>query len=302
MGNPPYNKEFTGKNGYAKPLYNEFVEKYIDISSYLLFIIPARWFVGGKGIDKFTNKMLKRKDIMLIKYFKKSSDVFGNSVIIKGGICYILKNSMYNGMCKFNENQIDLSKYDIIVDPEFVNLINRIIKQKMITELYNSKGYYGVSLTDNRLYDKCTDKSIKCYVSKIKGGVKYINRDEIEKMKLNNFKVITTTASSGDNECFGNTFVGTKLEIHSESYISFSVNTENEAKSLLSYLRCKLPNLLLKLRKITQNISEITCKWIPLPPLDREWTDKEVYKYFKLSNDEIKLIKTTKIIGYKDSE
>jgi len=57
---------------------------------------------------------------------------------------------------------------------------------------------------------------------------------------------------------------------------------------------------MLSLRKISQDISEATCKWIPLPLLDREWNDEEVYKYFKLLDDEIKLIKETKIIGYND--
>ena len=54
------------------------------------------------------------------------------------------------------------------------------------------------------------------------------------------------------------------------------------------------------MRKITHNISENTCKWIPLPPLNKEWTDEEVYKHFKLSEDDIKLINDTNIIGYKN--
>jgi site-specific DNA-methyltransferase (adenine-specific) len=104
------------------------------------------------------------------------------------------------------------------------------------------------------------------------------------------------------NKCFGNIFIGKDNEIHTGSYISFKVNSEDEAKSLLSYLNCRLPNFMLSLRKISQDISEATCKWIPLPPLDRTWTDDAVYKYFKLTKDEIDLIKTTKIIGYKDKE
>jgi len=57
---------------------------------------------------------------------------------------------------------------------------------------------------------------------------------------------------------------------------------------------------MLSLRKNSQLISTNTCKWIPLVPLNKEWTDKKVYKYFKLSEGEIKLVKETKIIGYKD--
>ena len=65
-------------------------------------------------------------------------------------------------------------------------------------------------------------------------------------------------------------------------------------------MKCKFPNFMLSLRKSSQDISESTCKWIPLPPLTKEWNDDEVYKYFKLSEDEIKLIKETKISGYND--
>jgi hypothetical protein len=85
-----------------------------------------------------------------------------------------------------------------------------------------------------------------------------------------------------------------------KSYKSFKLSNENEAKSLLSYMKCKLPNFMLSLRKISQDISESTCKWTPLVPLNiKEWTDNEVYKYFKLSEEEIKLVKETKINGYK---
>jgi predicted RecB family nuclease len=57
---------------------------------------------------------------------------------------------------------------------------------------------------------------------------------------------------------------------------------------------------MLSLRKSSQDISESTCKWIPLPPLNKEWNDEDIYKYFKLSENEIKLVKETKVVGYKD--
>jgi hypothetical protein len=63
-------------------------------------------------------------------------------------------------------------------------------------------------------------------------------------------------------------------------------------------MKCKLPNLLLSIRKSSQDISEATCKWIPLPPLNKEWNDNEVYKYFKLTPEEIKLVNETDIKGY----
>jgi len=52
---------------------------------------------------------------------------------------------------------------------------------------------------------------------------------------------------------------------------------------------------MLSLRKNSQDISDSTCKWIPLPPLDTKWDDKKVYKYFKLTKNEIELIDGTHI-------
>ena len=57
---------------------------------------------------------------------------------------------------------------------------------------------------------------------------------------------------------------------------------------------------MLSMRKNSQHTSASTCKWIPLPPLNKEWTDEEVYKHFKLSEDDIKLINDTNIVGYKN--
>jgi len=57
---------------------------------------------------------------------------------------------------------------------------------------------------------------------------------------------------------------------------------------------------MLSLRKNSQHTCSSTCKWIPLPPLNKEWTDEEVYKHFNLLEEEINLINNTNIVGYKN--
>lgn len=292
IGNPPYNEELT-KIG-AKALYNKFIEKYIDNSKYLSFIIPSRWFSGGKGLDKFRNMMLNRKDLVYIQHFEDASKIFGNKVDIKGGVNYFLKSFDYNDKCKFNDSMLELNKYDIFVDSIYYDIIDRLIKYENINKNYYSQDYYKIQTNDDRLCDN--NKLIKCYVSKQKGFEKYIDKKHINK-EYKFWKLITARASHKANSGFGNMFIDNN-SVHSKSYISFGANTENEIKSLLSYMKCKLPNFMLSLRKNSQDISKNTCKWIPLPPLDREWNDNEIYKYFKLSNNDIKLIKKRKIVGY----
>jgi hypothetical protein len=297
IGNPPYNEELT-KVG-AKPLYNKFIEYYINKCKILSFIVPSRWFAGGKGLDNFRKMMINRTDILFIKHFDDASKIFGNLVEIKGGVNYFLINKEYNGLCEYNGSHVKFSNFDIILDSKYYNIVNKLLNYDKIIKYYKSQDYYKIQTNDKRLMNEYKTNYLKCYVSQQKGFIKYINKNEITKL-TNNYKIITTRASFSNNSGFGNTFIGYPYEIHTKSYISFNLNSEIEAISLLSYMKCKLPNFMLSLRKISQDISESTCKWIPLLPLNKEWNNEKVYKYFKLSEDEIELIKNTKIIGYKD--
>jgi hypothetical protein len=300
IGNPPYNEELTTKKGSATALYNKFVEYYIEKCNLLCFVMPSRWFSGGKGLDSFRKNMLERTDIVYLKHFDNASEIFGNLVSIEGGVNYFLKDINHNGDCKFNGSMNKLNKYDVFIDSKYYNIIDKILIYSMIDTIFIGQSYSGVNSNDKRLKDTETISTLKCYVSQQKGFVKYIEKKDINKDRdFNKWKVITAEANGGKG-CFGNMFIGKPKEICNQSYILFEVVNEEEAKSLLSYMKCRLPNFMLSLRKISQHICASTCKWIPLPPLNKEWTDEEVYKHFKLSEDDIKLINDTNIVGYKN--
>jgi hypothetical protein len=295
IGNPPYNEELT-KTG-AKPLYHKFIEYYLDKCNYMTFIIPSRWFAGGKGLDKFRDMMLNRKDIVYINHINDASSIFGNTVDIKGGVNHFLIDLQYKGLCNYNGSKIQLNKYDILIDSKYYNIIEKLSKYDNLTKIYLGR-FYGIESNDKRLINDNKKDYIKCYVSQQKGFIKYIKKDDIKK-EYNFYKVITARAAYEANSKFGNTFIGNLDEVHTGSYISFKVSSEKEAESLLSYMKSKLCNFMLSLRKISQDINESTCKWIPLPTLDKVWIDEEVYKYFKLTKEDINLINETNIIGYK---
>jgi site-specific DNA-methyltransferase (adenine-specific) len=298
IGNPPYNKEVLIHN-VSLPIYNEFIEYYIDKCNLLSFIIPSKWFSGGKGLDKFRKMMINRTDIVFIKHLDNACKIFGKQVDIKGGVNYFLIDSKYDGLCDYNNKLIRLNTFDIIIDGKYFEIIDKLTKYKNITDIYNSQDHYKVQSNDKRLSDN--NNLTVCFVSKQKGFIKYIDKKHInEKSNYGKWKVLTTSAAHDAHSGFGNIFIGKPNEIHCKTYIAFNINNHSEALSLLSYMKCRLPNFMLSLRKISHNLSGDTCKWIPLPPLTEEWTDYKVYNYFKLLDDEIDLIKNTKIIGYKD--
>jgi site-specific DNA-methyltransferase (adenine-specific) len=279
IGNPPYSTNPSKPD--TKPLYDKFIEKYID-GKLLLFVVPSRWFIGGKGLDGFRDFMMKRKDIVFIQHEDDATKWFGNNVEIKGGVNYFMKATSHNGLCLFNGEPYDLSKYDCIIKPKYHKIINIVINMESISKLYMGR-YFGVETNDKRFKN---DGKIKCYVStlKSKDRCKYI--EDYTFNETNTFwKVITPEAAFKAFSGFGEKFIGKPNEVHTGSYISFRVNNEDEAKSLLSYLDTKFANHMLSVRKISQHINGDVCKWIPLVPLDRIWTDEKVCEYLKINQD-----------------
>ena len=294
--NSPYQEELKTKRGSAKPLYNLFIEKAIKDSKRVISINPSRWFAGGKGLDNFRNMMLSNKNLKEICHIEDPTLVFGNGVEIKGGISYSLIDEEYNGNCVFNGNLVDLSKFDIIVNPKYYSILSKLSGRVGLDTICKGQSYSGIKTNDNRLSKvKVDDSYIKCYVSQVNGLEKWIKRTDVKKsVDLSKWKVVTAEAS-GSNKMlgkFGNSFIGYPNEVCNQSYDVFEVNNETEAKSLLSYISTKFANCLLSLRKISQHIKPDTCKWIPMVPFDREWTDEQLFDYFNLTDEERNLVMT----------
>jgi hypothetical protein len=277
IGNPPYSTDPSKPD--TKPLYDKFIEKYVDICGILLFVVPSRWFVGGKGLDKFRDFMMRRTDIALIKHEDDATKWFGKDVEIKGGVNYFLKDAEHEGLCLFNGMEYALSKYDCVIKPTYHAIIDTVISMESVNKLYMGR-FFGVETNDKRFKDS---GKIKCFVStlKSKDRCKYLENFEFND-KNTFWKVITPEAAFGAFSGFGAKFIGHPNEVHTGSYISFRVANEQEANSLLSYLETKFANHLLSVRKISQHINGDVCKWIPLVPLDRIWTDEAVCEHLHI--------------------
>lgn len=105
MGNPPYQIQDGGGTGKsARPIYNWFVEKAKESESDLItFVIPARWYAGGKGLDSFRREMLSDPQISLLADYPRSGDVFPD-VDIAGGVCSFVRDKNHQGDCKVISN------------------------------------------------------------------------------------------------------------------------------------------------------------------------------------------------------
>jgi site-specific DNA-methyltransferase (adenine-specific) len=295
IGNPPYQIKDSGAKASAKPIYNLFIEesiKLLNINGILSFITPSRWFGGGKGLDAFRKKMMQSKKISYIKHFQNEREVFGNNVRISGGVSYFRYDMSYNGNCLFNGIDIDLTNLDVIVSKtESLQFLTKILNKESIQTIFNPRSLYKIDTNDSRLEDtQINSNYVKCFVSQKRGFIKWIDITSLKKQDSTKWRVLTPRANGTAGTGFGNIFISKPGEFYNDTYISFIADTEKEAESIMSYLKTNFANYLLSVRKVSQDVSSETIKWIPLVPFDRIWNNDSIAQWFNLNDDDKKLI------------
>ncbi len=159
VGNPPYQMQDGGGTGKsAIPLYNRFVEKAKAIEPELLtFVIPARWYAGGKGLDGFRRAMLADTKISLITDYPRSGKVFPD-VDIAGGVCSFVRDKFHQGDCLIipngNTNGATLRKLDaheVFVrdskDVAILEKVQRVSKKHgfdSMSSIVRPRNFYGL--------------------------------------------------------------------------------------------------------------------------------------------------------------
>jgi hypothetical protein len=314
VGNPPYNEP-----GSDTPLYTKFILKVLsnNFKGKLLFLVPSRWFSSVKGLNDFREFMLKRDDIVFINHIPDSKTIWP-SVDIAGGVNYFLIDTEYSGTTAFTDTETEtttnltLNKFDILVpNTKAYSIINKILDKPKLSDIYLSTKYYGINTNskhflngngiNGNIQTKTNPDLVKCFVSKRKGIVKYVDKKYIQN-PYHFWKVFVTQGNGKVNDGFINFIIGSPNEIASQSYFTLKVQSKSEAESLISYLETDLASFMLWLRKIDHHINKDTLSWIPLPPLNKKWTNPAVQKYYKLTDSEVRTIsikKTTKTKGNK---
>lgn len=308
--NPPY----AYKEAYASPIpiYHHFVDRFINECRFLLFVIPSRWFQGGRpAIARWREAMMARRDLRVLYHQDSASKWFGNIIELKGGVCYFLKDADYAGDCLLNDTRYDLRQFDRIYRPQdmpYVQFIQPwIAKYGSLSDICMGR-CYGIETNDERLSDTPeTDAHIPCWVSSKSavneetngvqnGRIKYIPYEfcvaglpclrkgdtgdvctDIRHQQQ--WKVIIPRAATGTYGGWPEFMTVAKPDaVHTGSYLSFRVKNAVEGANLIAYLRCPFIENLLCMRKPTHDMSLDTFGLIPLLPLTRNWTADAIYE------------------------
>lgn len=307
VGNPPYQENDGGFGGSATAVYNYFVEKLMDQNdiSEVMVVIPSRWFTTGKGTADFRDRIVKSKNVKMIKHFKHSKSVFP-TVDVLGGVCFFHYDKNYNGKIEFcdevNSTKIDLSSSDIILDDPKGYELSEKIKRQWSGEYVSSIAWtvrpFGIRtfyFDRNGTTDEKSKKAIPCFTKRRK--ILFANIDDItrNKSKIDEWKVAVPKAYAPGSKLgvrrvtlpVNQYFIIPKGYITTETYnVVGSFKTKKEADNFLNYLKTDFARYFLGLRKVTQDIYKNQWEWLPLVDLQEDWTDDKLNKLFKISKEE----------------
>lgn len=275
VGNPPYQQGSDSRSSIS--IYDKFVDKSYNISKFVLMITPSKWY-SNPSMSKFRKNMINNYGL---KVLVDKGDVF-KSVDIKGGVSYFLLEKGYGGGCLFNNKIVNFSN-DLITNDDL--LIDKIKKFEKFSTLLNSDQYFSIRNKDDRFLSNEEDNTVKCYVSKQNGNIKFIKEN---KLKITNnhdkYKVFLPTASGSKDNIgdLGRMIIGYPKEVSSRSFVHFAFDSLKECESFISYLNTDIVKKLIGIKKQTQLVKKDCFSLVPIVPLDRIWNDDLVKDYFGL--------------------
>lgn len=329
IGNPPYQEE-TKNNGRQSPVYNKFMEEAYKVADCVELITPARFlFNAGQTPKAWNDKMLNDEHFKVLQYEPDASKIFSNTDI-KGGVAITIRDeSKKYGSIKVFTSHEELNdivravscrhqdgKYlDSIIsargcyrttdaffrDFPFAaerlgggtgNMIASNFFEKMPEVYYEKKpndeaNYIGI-------LSRVNNKRTICYIKKC-----YIKPNEF----IESFNV-ACPKSNGSGR-FGEVLTSTDIIKFNEGATDTFINigffeSLYEAESLQKYIKTKFLRTLLGVKKVTQDNPKSVWNMIPLQNFtnksDIDWNksiediDKQLYKKYELSSDQISFI------------
>ena len=70
------------------------------------------------------------------------------------------------------------------------------------------------------------------------------------------------------------------------------LDSEVQARNLAAYMRTRFVRFLVSLRKITQNITRDSYLFVPNLPMDRMWTDEQLYERYGIDKEQVTFIES----------
>lgn len=310
ISNPPYSmKDGGGRGGDgAKQIFNFFVDQAKKMNPrYLMMVIPARWYSGGKGLDSFRDSMLSDNHISELHDFPDTSDCFPGKNI-RGGVCYFKWERNHNGDCRivnhFGDNEVSMYRpikeegCDVFIrSNKAISILQKVLNSgyPRMGEVVSSRNPFQIVNTVAFSPLPTNEKNIKLYQQK--GRIGYISVDQIGRNQewSDKYLVITAKASPGGDDYPHSIISAPKISepgsVCTETFLVIGVfDTEEEAKNLISYMKTRFFRFMMFLVRNGQNLTKSTYMFVPDLDYSKSWTDEDLYTLFNVKSEEIEYI------------
>lgn len=309
IGNPPYQLSDGGAGISAMPIYDKFITQAKRLAPrYLVMIVPARWYAGGKGLDEFRNEMLHDTSIRQIHDYPEANDCF-SGVQIKGGVCYFLWDRDHKGDVSVYTHRGDTISEPMsrpLLEPGCetfirfniaVGILHKVMRfhEPSMEALVSSRQPFGLPTTFHGHKDKRSG-DLLVYENE---GNSFINPNQITKNQdaVGKYKVFISRAGSGSDAfphpILGVPFVGEPYSVSSETYIYIGPFSDRETcENVITYIRTKFMRFLAMLKKVTQSTTRTVYTLVPVQDFTRPWTDTDLYQKYGLTDEEIAFIES----------
>jgi site-specific DNA-methyltransferase (adenine-specific) len=286
------------------------VEKALEMEPrFAVFVTPSRWMAGGKGLDKYRERMLSDKRMRSIVDYPKLYEGFPG-VKIRGGISYFVWDREHNGPCEVQTIwdgeptgpavTRHLDAYDILVRRnEAVPILEKVRAkgEPTLDGRVSSRKPFGLATNfKGKPSAEGLGNPVRLFENQRIG---WIEREAIPTNSawINEWKVLMTavqgTSAAVETKFLSKPILAEPGTACTETYlVAGRFDSEAEAKNYAKYLRTRFVRFLVSLRKPTQDAARGVYAFIPDLPLDQEWTDTKLYQRYGLTEDEIAFVES----------
>ncbi len=327
IGNPPYQEETESDSTRKPPVYNSFMEETFKIANVVELITPARFlFNGGQTPKAWNQKMLEDTHFKVLHYERDASKIFTNTEI-KGGVAITYRDSEkeYGPIGAFVPHEELKTILEKAGAKDVSDSLTDIADSSNVYDLkniYADHPDYGKYIGDNGRHsqlktnvlninpiftDKPTEEDDYTVIGLVDGkrGQKYCHRRYLKSEHKSLFKHKVLVPKATGSGMFGDTLpeiVIVKPNVaFTQTFLSIGTfDDEAEAINLAKYLKTRFCRALLYVLKITQDNLPSVWRFVPKQDFtnnsDIDWSktieeiDKQLYKKYKLSEDEIVFI------------
>ncbi len=311
IGNPPYQLADGGQGASAVPIYNKFVDQAKALHPrYLVMVIPARWFFGGRGLDSFRKSMLEDRRIRKLVDYPDSRQGF-DSVDVAGGVCYFLWNRDNKGDCEVVTHDLrghETTSTRPLLEPgcdifirnnESIAILRKIVLKEtgaqgviLSPALRFERQVSGQKPFGLRTFFRGTGKKERVddvLVLQSGGRAWALRKTIMENVGLiDKWKVFTSKSSSehagqadknGMRRVLSLSGVLPPGSVVTETYVLLGTyDSEVEARNCLSYATTKFFRFLVATRTSAQDLPRVAYSFVPLQDFSRGWTDEDLYR------------------------